>query len=112
MEIHRSQRGFVWMVRKNARHHKKMHTKCVGRSQSTDEVLATILVNIKAALNSRPIIQNTEEALSPAHFLSGEKRKAIISGTEPQIERNPAKAHQWTQKLSNDFGNAGNKDNS
>ena len=41
----------------------------LGRSQATDEELATTLVNIEAALNSRPITLDTEDALTPAHFL-------------------------------------------
>jgi hypothetical protein len=36
--------------------------KVLGRSQATDEELATTLVSIEAAMNSRPITQDTEDA--------------------------------------------------
>ena len=78
----------------------------LGRSEATDEELATIIVNIEAALNSRPITQDTEDALTPVHFLCGEKLTAIPSGTEPKMERNLTKAHQRTQKPQTNFGNA------
>jgi hypothetical protein len=77
--------------------------KVLGRFQSSNEELATTLVNIEAALNSRPITQNTEEALTPAHFLCGERITALHSGTELQMERNFMKAHQRTQKIVDDF---------
>ena len=82
---------------------KRCLRKVLGRSQATDEELATTLVNIEAALNSRPITQDTDDALTPAHFLCGERLTALPSGTEPQIERNLTKAHQRTQKLADDF---------
>jgi hypothetical protein len=77
--------------------------KVLGRSQVTDEDLATTIFNIEAALNSRAITQDTEDALTPAHFLFGERLTAFPSGTEPQIEGNLAKAQQRTQKLADDF---------
>jgi hypothetical protein len=78
------------------------HWKVLGRSQATDEELATTLVNIEAALNSRPITLDTEDGLTPAHLLCGE-RLTLPSGTKPQTERNLTKAHQRTQKLADDF---------
>ena len=82
---------------------KRFLRKVLGRSQATDEELATSLVNIEAALNSRPITQNTEDALTPAHFLCSEKLTAVLSGTEPKMERNLTKAHHRTKKLEDDF---------
>ena len=79
--------------------------KVLGLSQVTDEELATTLVNIEAALNSRPITQDTEDALTPAHFLCGERLTKLPAGKEPQMERNITKAHQW-QTTS---GNAGKR---
>jgi hypothetical protein len=75
----------------------------LGWSQATDEELSTTLVNIEAALNSRPVTQNTEDALTPAQFLCGERLTALPSGKEPQMERNLSKAQQMTQKLADDF---------
>jgi hypothetical protein len=82
---------------------KRCLRKVLGRSQATDEELATTFVNIEAALNSRPITQTTEDALTPVHFICGERPTALPSGTEPQIERILTKAHQRTQKLADDF---------
>jgi len=62
--------------------------KLLGLLQATDEELVTTLVNIEAALNSRPITQDTEDALTPAHLLCGEGITALPSVTESQIERN------------------------
>ena len=75
----------------------------LGRSQATDEDLATTLVNTEDALNSRAITQDIEDALTPAHFLCDERLTTLPPGTEPQKERNLTKAHQRTQKLTDDF---------
>ena len=75
----------------------------MGQTQATDEELSTTLVNIEAALNSRPITQDTEDALTPAHFLCGERLTALPSGIEPRLEENLTKAHQRTQKTADDF---------
>ena len=79
---------------------KRCLRKVLGHSQVTDD---TTLVDIEATLNSRPITQNTEDALTPAHFLCGETLTVLPSGTEPQIEKNLTKAQQRTQKLADDF---------
>jgi len=42
--------------------------KVLGQSQATDEELATTLVSIEAAFNSRSTTQD-EDALTPAQFL-------------------------------------------
>ena len=77
--------------------------KVLGRSQATDEQLATTLVSIEAALNSRPITQHTEDALTPAHFLCGAKLTTLPSTTEPQREGNLKKTHQRTKRMADDF---------
>jgi len=82
---------------------KRCLRKVLGRSQATDEELATAVVNIEAALNSRPITQDTEDALTPAHFLCGAKLTALPSGIEPQTEGNLTKTHQRTRKMADDF---------
>jgi hypothetical protein len=74
---------------------KRCLRKVLGQSQATDEELATTLVNIEAALNSRPITQD-EDALTPAHFLCGKKLTALPSGTEPQTDGNLTKTHKRT----------------
>jgi hypothetical protein len=79
-----------------------MLTKSVGAVTGHRQNLATTLINIEAALNSRPITQDIEDALTPAHFLCGEIFKTLPSGTEPQTERNLTKTYQRTQKLTDD----------
>jgi hypothetical protein len=74
--------------------------------------LATTLVNIEAALNSRPITQNTEDALTTAHFLCGEILTALPSGTGPQIEKNLRKATKEHKNWQTTFGNAGRRNTS
>jgi hypothetical protein len=100
MEIHRSQGGLVGRMVGST---KRWLRRVLRRSQATDVELATTLVNIEAAVISRPINQNTEDALRPAHFLCGERLTALPSGTEPQIEKNLTNAHQRTQKLADDL---------
>jgi hypothetical protein len=82
---------------------KRCLRKVLGRLQPSDEKLATTLVNIEAALNSRPTIQNTEDGLTPAHFLCGERLTALQSGKETQMEINLTKSHEKTQKMADDF---------
>jgi len=82
---------------------KRCLRKALGQSQATDEELATTLVSIEAALNSRPITQDTEDALTPAHFLCGAKLTTLPSTTEPQTEGNFKKTHQRTKRIADDF---------
>jgi len=63
---------------------KRCLRKVLGRSQAMDENLTNTLVKISAALNSRPITQDTQDALTPAHFLCG-KELTLPSGTETQM---------------------------
>jgi hypothetical protein len=71
------------------------------RSQATVEELANKLFAIEAALNSRPITQDIEDALTPAHFLCGAKL-TLPSTIEPQREGNLRKTHQRTKKMADD----------
>jgi len=82
---------------------KRCLRKVLGQSQTTDEVLVTTLVSIEAALNSRPLTQDTEDVLTPAHFLCGAKLTRLPSTTEPQREGNFKKTHQWTKRMTDDF---------
>jgi len=92
------------MVGKNVWHHiKRCLRKVLGQSQATDEELATTLVSIESALNSRHITQDTEDALTPAHFLCDAKLTTLPSTSEPQREGNLKKAHQRTKGMADDF---------
>jgi len=48
-------------------------------------------------------MQDTEDALTPAHFLCGTKLTALPSGIEPQTEENLTKTYQRTRKMADDF---------
>jgi hypothetical protein len=82
---------------------KRCLRKVLGRSQTTEEELATTLVSIEAALNSRPITQDTEDVLTPAHFLCGAKLTTLPSITEPPRVENLKRTHQRTTKMADDF---------
>jgi len=84
----------------------------LGRSQATEEELTTTLVSIEAAPNSRPITQDTEEALTPAHFFCGAKLTTLRSKTEPQREGNLNKIHQKTKEWPMTFGDVGKRNTS
>jgi hypothetical protein len=58
---------------------------------------------MEAALTSRPITQDVEDALTPAHFLCGAKLTTLPSTTEPQKGGNLKKSHQRTKRMADDF---------
>lgn len=62
-------------------------TKTVGNSSLTFEELSTLLVQIEAILNSRPLCPISDDpetftALTPSHFLIG---SALVAPPEPEI---------------------------
>ena len=61
------------MVGKYDWHQQKMPKESVGAVTGHGRRVGTTLVGIEAALNSRPITQDTVDALYPAHFLCGAK---------------------------------------
>jgi len=73
----------------------------VGRSQVDAEELQTILVGTEVALNSRPVTQDEEnEALTPAHFLTGGKLTTIPHGPEPVRTESLTRSFQQHQRLT------------
>jgi hypothetical protein len=54
-------------------------------------------------LNSRPITQDGEDTLTPAHFLCGAKLTALPSPKMPTCNESLKKTHQRTTKAANDF---------
>lgn len=85
-------------------------TKAVGNSSLTYEELSTLLIQIEAILNSRPLCPLTEDpesysALTPAHFLVG---SALLAPPEPEINieaKHPLTRWQYIQKLRQCFWN-------
>ena len=78
--------------------------KVLGRLQVSEEGLNTTLVAIESAINSRTIVQAEEsDALTPAHFLIGNRLTAIPSGPEPETNGSLKKEFRMRQKLADDF---------
>jgi hypothetical protein len=82
---------------------KKCLRKALGKTLATDEELGTILINIEAVLNSRPITQDAEDVLTPAHFLCGAKLTALPFLKTPTCNECLKKTHRRTAKAADDF---------
>jgi len=84
---------------------KRCLRKVPGRFQFSEEGLNTTLVAIEADINSRPNLQAEGKAgaLTPAHFLIGERLMAISSGPEPETNENLTKEFRMRQKQADDF---------
>jgi len=89
---------------------KRCLRKVLARSQATDEELATTLVRIEAALNSKPITQDTDDGLTPAHYPCGAKLPTLPSTTEAQREGNFKKTHQRSKRMADDFWRRGEEE--
>ncbi|GFV34922.1 integrase catalytic domain-containing protein [Trichonephila clavipes] len=62
--------------------------KTLGRALLDEKNHSTVLVGVEATINSRPLVYeegigDSEEALTPGHFLTGQKLTNIPSGPEP-----------------------------
>jgi hypothetical protein len=82
---------------------KRCLRKVLGKSQINEETLGTILMEVEAAINSRPIVQDDSEVLTPSYFLNGELLTALPTGTEPTIQDNLRKEARLREKLQEDF---------
>ncbi|GFR13045.1 hypothetical protein TNCT_622931 [Trichonephila clavata] len=65
----------------------RLEDKTNELSKVDEEKLSTVLVGVQAAINSRPLVYkegigDTEEALTPGHFLS-QKLPKVPSGPDP-----------------------------
>lgn len=78
--------GGLWEAAvKSAKYHL---TRILGESYLTFEELATVVAEVKAVLNSRPLAvmpndPNDESVLTPAHFLTG---GPLVSITQPTLD--------------------------
>jgi hypothetical protein len=83
---------------------KRCLQKALGQSKLAEEQLNTTLINIEAAVNSRPTTQGENSAaLTPAHFLIGEGLTIIPTGPEPTARQSLAMELRLKQELSDDF---------
>ncbi|XP_047105115.1 uncharacterized protein LOC124768933 [Schistocerca piceifrons] len=87
----------------------KSHLKCViGNAVLTFEELTTVLIQIEACLNSRPLCLLSDDldspaALTPGHFLIGQP---LCAHPEPSVLEVPAnRLHRWqvVQQLHQSF---------
>jgi hypothetical protein len=82
---------------------KRCLRKVLGKSQINEEALGTLLVALEAAINSRPIVQDDSEVLTPSHFLNGERLTALPTGPEPTIRDNLRKNARLREKMQENF---------
>jgi hypothetical protein len=62
-------------------------------------------VEVEAAINSRPIVQDDSEVLMPSHFLNGESLTTLPTGPEPTIRDNLRKEDTLREKIQENFLN-------
>ncbi|XP_062541978.1 uncharacterized protein LOC134209976 [Armigeres subalbatus] len=82
--------------------------KEIGLQQLTHNDFTTLLVQITAALNSRPLSPLSDdptefEALTPAHFLIGSAMKALPEPNLTKIPTNRLDHYQQTQQMMQRF---------
>jgi hypothetical protein len=68
-----------------------------------EEALGTLLVEVEAAINPRPIVQDDLELLTPSHFLNGERLTALPTGPGPSIRDDLRKGARLREKMQEDF---------
>lgn len=82
---------------------KRCLRKVLGKSHVDEESLGTILVEIEAAINSRPILQDGPDTLTPSHFLNGERLTTLPTGPEPTVNMDLREQKGLREKLQDDF---------
>ena len=64
----------------------------------------TILVSIEATINSHPLLHTVDTtALTPAHFLHGQKLTTIPTGPEPLPSKDLKTEYRFQQQAADDF---------
>ncbi|XP_031777412.1 uncharacterized protein LOC116415912 [Nasonia vitripennis] len=100
--------GGLWEAGvKSVKHHLK---RVVGEHTLTFEELSTVLVEIEACLNSRPLGALTSDiddlhALTPFHFLTGSFSAMIPADDSPDVPLNRLSRFQLLQRIRNQFWN-------
>lgn len=88
---------------------KRHLTKVIGSQNLSFEEYATLLAQVEAVVNSRPLTQlnddpNDLNALTPAHFLIGEPLKTLVEPSDYTNE-NPNRLKRWAlvQQMEQNF---------
>ena len=98
--------GGIWEAAvKSVKHHLR---RVLGEHKLTYEELATLLAEIEACLNSRPLIPLSDDpddldALTPGHFLVGEAITAIPEPNLEDLPDNRLSRWQLVQKMQTAF---------
>ncbi|XP_023705567.1 uncharacterized protein LOC111863452 [Cryptotermes secundus] len=82
---------------------KRCLRKVLGKSQINEEALGTLLMEVEATINSRPIVQDDSDVLAPTHFLNGERLTALPTGLEPTTRDNLRKEDRLREEIQEDF---------
>ncbi|XP_058840856.1 uncharacterized protein LOC131696328 [Topomyia yanbarensis] len=82
--------------------------KTLNESYLTYEEMNTLLIQIEGILNSRPLVQLTDdpfdyEALSPGHFLVGRELTAVAEPLYGDLKENSLSRYQLVQKRMQHF---------
>lgn len=80
----------------------------LGNSRLSYEDLSTVLAEIEAAMNSRPLVPMTEDpndftVLTPAHFIIGSTMHAILGPSVADVQASRLAHHQKLQQLFQRF---------
>ncbi|XP_024869955.1 uncharacterized protein LOC112453408 [Temnothorax curvispinosus] len=90
---------------KSAKHHIK---RIVGDAHLTFEELYTVITQIEAIMNSRPLIPmsndpNDMDVLTPGHFLIGEPLTTVPQSSVVELPTNRLNQYQRLQQLIQHF---------
>ncbi|XP_053686290.1 uncharacterized protein LOC128735831 [Sabethes cyaneus] len=102
--------GGLWEAAvRSAKHHL---LRVIGDSTLTFEDFNTLLVQVEACLNSRPLTQLSDDPmdlrpLTPGHFLTGGSLQSLPEPDFSNIKVNRLKRWQLVQRQLQDFGSVG-----
>ncbi|XP_038106284.1 uncharacterized protein LOC119766023 [Culex quinquefasciatus] len=98
--------GGIWEAGvKSVKHHLK---RVVGNQKLTFEELTTVLVQIEAVLNSRPLTPCSDDpndltAVTPAHFLIGREMRAVPEPSYLHLKQSTLSRWQHVQAMQQQF---------
>ncbi|XP_055614820.1 uncharacterized protein LOC129761138 [Toxorhynchites rutilus septentrionalis] len=98
--------GGIWEAGvKQVKHHL---TRIVGGRQLSYEELYTVLTQIEAVLNSRPLVPCSDDpsdltAITPAHFLIGREMKAVAEPSYLHLKQSTLSRWQHVQAMFQQF---------